>query len=756
MLKNMKMASKLMLGIGATFLISLAVVIGTYGNLAAARSLLEADAEAAALLDLSMRSLTIGLTAAMAVGLVLSAAVNRRLINRLGQITSAASGISRGQVEIGRLDTGADEIGILAESLNALVQANRDQVRCIKAVALGDLSENLDLRSEDDQLGAGINEMLTTLRRMTEDMETLIESTKNGDLKARMDTDKYAGDWSLFIRRVNQFIEVIEKPITFVSDYIETMADGKALREIVPESQAAYAYEDPLTGETFTAVRNTYQGEFKRLMESLSKVRTALYAMLGEAGELNHQMCLGNLSHRADVGVLVGGWQAIMAGFNGAVDMIVNPVEEASTVLQHMSEGNLNVRVQGDYIGDHRKIKDASNKMIDKLTGYIREIDMVLNQMSHGNLAVEVKQDYVGDFRQIKTSLDGIVEAFNMTFKEIGITADQVSEGATESSNLAQALSQGATEQAASIEEITAAMHELGEKTKVNAQSAKSARALSIAAAEHAERGNGHMKQMIDAMQNINASSSSISKIISVIDDIAFQTNILALNAAVEAARAGEHGKGFAVVAEEVRNLAARSAGAAKETTEMIKNSIDQVDEGTRIAKTTAEALEQIVTAVSDAADLVRIIADASMEQDLSISEINSGIGEVSTVTQTNSATAQQSAAASEQMSSQAFVLKELVERFKLMNTVKKPVVSEKAVPREVAPVKKAVTGKRDVPRPEKSESKKKHQTETTDKSEPVEKKVTRPVSVKRAPEPKVPMQEIRIDLDDVEFGKYS
>ncbi|SNS05018.1 methyl-accepting chemotaxis sensory transducer [Anaerovirgula multivorans] len=296
----------------------------------------------------------------------------------------------------------------------------------------------------------------------------------------------------------------------------------------------------------------------------------------------------------------------------------------------------------------------------------LNKLVRVADDIAEGNLDVDIDIDSKDEVGMLAKSFAMMADNLNEIMSNMSLAAEQVASGSKQVSDSSIDLSQGATEQASSIEELTASLEEISSQTKLNAQNANQANELAENAKLNAVQGDAQMKGMLKAMEEINESSANISKIIKVIDEIAFQTNILALNAAVEAARAGQHGKGFAVVAEEVRNLAERSANAAKETTDMIEGSIKKTEDGTKIAEETAEALNKIVNGIEKVANLVDDIAIASNEQATGIGQINEGIMQVSEVVQTNSATSEESAAASEELSGQAELLKEMVSRFKL------------------------------------------------------------------------------------------
>jgi methyl-accepting chemotaxis protein len=301
---------------------------------------------------------------------------------------------------------------------------------------------------------------------------------------------------------------------------------------------------------------------------------------------------------------------------------------------------------------------------INSLISHVAHISQELEEVAKGDLTTQV--EFLSQKDVMGIALQHMVDNLNRLFGEINNSTAQVSSGSKQIADGAQALAQGSSEQASAVEQLSAEISAIAEKTKGNADMAGRAANLANTIKGNAEKGSRQMDEMMSAVKDINQASQSISKVIKVIDDIAFQTNILALNAAVEAARAGQHGKGFAVVAEEVRNLAAKSAEAAKETGNLISNSTEKAELGSRIAEDTAASLAEIVSGINESSHIVGEIAKSSEEQSAGIEQITHGIDQVAKVVQQNSATAEESAAASEEMSGQSSTLEDLVAQFKL------------------------------------------------------------------------------------------
>ena len=341
--------------------------------------------------------------------------------------------------------------------------------------------------------------------------------------------------------------------------------------------------------------------------------------------------------------------------------LVRKPLELVKSMLQELEKGRLGRRLnlrRPDEIG---QMADALDHLADNLE---HEMVTPLQQLAAGDITFTVipcdEQDRVrGALKKLAADLNDILARMQSAGREIAGGSGQVADSS-------QTLAQGATEQASSLEEISASIHELAAQTKRNADHANQARQLAEQAKTMAIEGSQKMQTMVQAMQDIRLSSQSISKIIKVIDEIAFQTNLLALNAAVEAARAGQHGKGFAVVAEEVRNLAARSAKAAKETAELIEGSMSKSDHGADLADETDQALVGMLDSVSHVNNLIADIAEASKEQSLGIEQVNRGLGQIEQVTQQNAASAEQGAAAAQELSGQAAQMRQLLQRFRL------------------------------------------------------------------------------------------
>ena len=351
--------------------------------------------------------------------------------------------------------------------------------------------------------------------------------------------------------------------------------------------------------------------------------------------------------------------------------IIGRPVKELNLVATRIAEGNLEQTIRYKSRDELGILADNFNQVTIRLRDYIQyinEISDTLHEIAKGNLTFKLQNDYTGEFAKIKESLDEIAVELNTAIGQMSISSKDVAAGAAQISDSAVILSQGSTEQAAEVESLAGHIGKASDSVQNIAQSTQKASSISREVRGGLLESNTKMQNMTKVIKRISEKSNAINKIVKTIDDIAFQTNILALNAAVEAARAGDAGKGFAVVAQEVRTLASRSANAAKETTELLGETINSMEEGVSAADDTAQAILAAAGMAEEMDSLIGNIADNAQQQAVTAEEISHGIEQIAIVVQRNVGSAQSSAAASEELSSQAATLRDLVSKFRLKN----------------------------------------------------------------------------------------
>lgn len=349
--------------------------------------------------------------------------------------------------------------------------------------------------------------------------------------------------------------------------------------------------------------------------------------------------------------------------------MVVKPIAAVVDRLKLLAEGNLYADTPIPETNDETAtLMSSLSETVQDLKGVITEVDDHLAELSSGNFLINVEDDFKGDFAEISQSFREIVDSLSQAMGEIDSNAEYVQNGATDLSGAAQQLAEGATDQASAIEELTATITEVSEKITVNAKNADNAKGVVADMGEQILESNEHMKKNTEAMNNIKEASNKIAEIIGSIEEIASQTALLALNASIEAARAGENGKGFAVVATQVGVLAEQSSEAARKTKDLIQNAILAVEDGMQLADSTAKSLLHVVDNVKLVNNSMAEIAEASDNQAMAVAQITEGINQIAEVIESNTATSEESAAASEQLTGQANVLKELVGRFQYVN----------------------------------------------------------------------------------------
>ena len=557
-------------------------------------------------------------------------------------------------------------------------------------VSQGKLNANLNTaRLADDEIG----ELAQSFKLVQESVSSLVDDAVKlgkdasaGYLTARGDESLYQGGFRDVIESVNNIVKNaalyldnisgvavifdMDYKITFMNKYTLDMGYdnaliGKSLEEALPPEVAQ------VFRANFDSVKNT--GKTVRSRSQLPAPTGELLEMeyLYLAVKDNSGKIIAFMQTGTDVTSLVN--SQVVAEKVGKYQE-----HEASGISNKLKEGFAQGILEFDFeleahdedtaaaAATYKLISDTLKDSLDSIKDYINEINSSLTAIANGDLTVRIDREYKGDFVTIKDSINNISSTLSKTMMDISTASNQVLAGASQISTSASDLANGASQQASSIEELNASIDLINQQTVKNAEDAEEASVLSDKSTQYAGDGNNAMGQMLEAMTQIKESSSSISRIIKVIQDIAFQTNLLALNAAVEAARAGEHGKGFAVVAEEVRNLAARSQTAATETTDLIEDSINRVDTGSGIAETTAEALNNIVTSANEVLQIINGISASSRDQAESIGNVVSGLSQISSVVQNNSAVSEETAAAAEELNSQAELLQQLVAYFKL------------------------------------------------------------------------------------------
>ncbi|MDR2749067.1 MAG: methyl-accepting chemotaxis protein [Clostridiales bacterium] len=528
---------------------------------------------------------------------------------------------------------------------NRLTRPMKAACAALAAAADGRLDTSLRAVTNDEigDIIRGALKVFATFKRLITDIETMATERSKGDTEYCLDPRQYSGAYR----------DLAQSAITLAD---ETQKDVHLLLGVV----------DSFSKGNFDFTIPALPGKKAEINQKVEITRTNLKNVLKGVTYITRQAIDGNLSASIAGDEAEGDWRDIIEGLNNLLAAVEAPISKTANALERMAKGDLSAKVEGEFKGDFALIQRSLNVASAAVSSCVNGISKVLDSMADDDLSQDVTGRYIGDFHKIQIALFNILDKYNEVISGINEGSSQIAESARRMSESSTNLANGATIQSQSVEELGFRISEISQTSAQNAALAQDAKLRSSKISESLHTGNDQMNQMLSAMNEINTASSDISKIIKIIEDIAFQTNLLALNATVEAARAGENGKGFAVVAEEVRNLAARSQESVMETAKLIAISTQKASDGTNIAKATAQSMDGIVAQISEITALISSISETSSRQASIVLDARTEITEISSVAQTNTALSEESAAASQELASQSEVFRGAISTFKL------------------------------------------------------------------------------------------